>query len=64
MVRGQPVIGAIALADIVRPESFEAIRRLKAMGVQCIMLTGDAEAVARTVTVSAKLAGRSNPTQG
>ncbi|HVL74587.1 MAG TPA: heavy metal translocating P-type ATPase, partial [Noviherbaspirillum sp.] len=45
----QAVIGAIALADIVRPESFEAVQRLKAMGVQCMMLTGDAEIVARTV---------------
>jgi len=43
------VIGAIALADIVRKESFEAVARLKAMGIQCMMLTGDATAVARTV---------------
>ncbi|TXF12304.1 heavy metal translocating P-type ATPase [Pelomicrobium methylotrophicum] len=41
--------GAIALADIVRKESFEAVSRLKAMGIQCMMLTGDAQAVARTV---------------
>ncbi len=43
------VIGAIALADIVRRESRAAIARLKEMGIQCMMLTGDAEAVARTV---------------
>src|SRR3989449_520166 len=43
----QQIIGAIALADIIRPESREAIRRLKAMGIQSIMLTGDAAAVAR-----------------
>ncbi len=42
-------IGAVALADIVREESREAIERLKAMGIQCMMLTGDAEAVARSV---------------
>jgi Cu2+-exporting ATPase len=41
--------GAIALADIVRKESREAVSRLKAMGIQCMMLTGDATAVARTV---------------
>ncbi len=41
--------GAIALADIVRKESHEAVSRLKAMGIQCLMLTGDATAVARTV---------------
>ena len=38
--------GAIALADIIRPESKEAIARLKAMGIQCIMLTGDNKQVA------------------
>ena len=44
------VIGAIALADLVREESREAVQRLKAMGLKCIMLTGDAKAVARTVS--------------
>src|SRR5579885_3165448 len=42
-------IGAIALADIIRPESHEAVRRLKAMGITPIMLTGDSAAVARWV---------------
>lgn len=42
-------IGAIALADVIRPESYEAVRRLKAMGIRSMMLTGDAKAVARTV---------------
>ncbi len=42
-------IGAIALADIVREVSREAIQRLKAMDIRCMMLTGDAEAVAKTV---------------
>ncbi|WP_424356967.1 heavy metal translocating P-type ATPase [Methanocella sp. MCL-LM] len=45
---GQPV-GAIALADIVRPESKEAIARLKDMGIKCLMLTGDNRYVARWV---------------
>jgi len=49
VVADQQIIGAIALADIIRPESREAIRRLKAMGIQSIMLTGDAAAVARWV---------------
>jgi len=43
------VIGAIGLADIIRPESREALRRLKAMGIQTMMITGDAEAVAQWV---------------
>ncbi len=41
--------GAIALADIIRPESREALARLKAMGIKTMMLTGDAAAVARWV---------------
>jgi len=45
---GEPV-GAIALADIVREESREAVARLKQMGIRCLMLTGDSEAVARSV---------------
>ena len=39
--------GAIALADIICPESREALARLKAMGIMTMMLTGDAAAVAR-----------------
>jgi P-type Cu2+ transporter len=43
------LIGAIASADIIRPESREAIARLKGMGLQVMMLTGDARAVAQWV---------------
>ncbi|MBI4733532.1 MAG: copper-translocating P-type ATPase [Rubrobacteridae bacterium] len=42
--------GAIALADIIRPESRKAIDDLKAMGVRCMMITGDTEEVARSVS--------------
>ena len=43
------VIGALKLADEVRPESREAVDALHALGVQVVMITGDAEAVAHTV---------------
>ncbi|MBM7832885.1 Cu2+-exporting ATPase [Agromyces cerinus] len=43
------VAGAIALADEIRPESKEAVEALHALGVQVVMITGDAEPVARTV---------------
>jgi Cu2+-exporting ATPase len=43
-------IGAIALADIIRDESREAIKRLKAMGIQTMMLTGDNRQVAEYVS--------------
>jgi len=33
--------GAIALGDQIRESSHEAIRRLKSMGIRCMMLTGD-----------------------
>ncbi len=44
------VAGAIALADIIRPESREAIARLKGMGIRTMMLTGDNRKVARWVS--------------
>jgi Cu2+-exporting ATPase len=43
------VAGAVALADIVRDESKQAIERLKQMGVRPMMLTGDNERVAKWV---------------
>lgn len=42
--------GAIALADIIRPESKEAIQKLKEMGIRTLMLTGDHEQVAKWVS--------------
>ncbi|MBI5960515.1 MAG: HAD-IC family P-type ATPase, partial [Chloroflexi bacterium] len=44
----QPV-AAFALADVIRPESREAVKRLHALGKEVAMLTGDSEAVARAV---------------
>jgi Cu2+-exporting ATPase len=42
--------GAIALADIVRPESKPAIAALKEMNIRCMMLTGDNKQVAKWVS--------------
>jgi len=44
------VKGAIALADIIRPESREAIATLKQMGIRTMMLTGDNHKVAQWVS--------------
>ena len=45
---GQPKLAAsFALADVIRPESREAMVRLHEMGVQVAMLTGDSQAVAK-----------------
>jgi Cu2+-exporting ATPase len=49
LLRDDAVVGAIALADVIRPESREALARLKARGVKVMMLTGDATPVARWV---------------
>ncbi len=43
------VLGALSVADVVRPESESAVRRLKEMGTEPIMLTGDSRAVAERV---------------
>ncbi len=44
------VIAAFALADVIRPESKAAVQLLHELGVQVAMLTGDAEAVAKSVS--------------
>ncbi len=49
VVRDGRVLGAIEAEDEVRPESVEAIRALHAQGVRVVMITGDAEQVARAV---------------
>ena len=49
LVDGEPR-GAIALADIIRPESKAAVAKLREMGITCMMLTGDNEQVARWVS--------------
>ena len=43
------VIGALALADEIREESRRAVDALRALGIQVVMITGDAEAVAQSV---------------
>lgn len=43
------VIGALRLADEIRPESRDTVDALHARGVQVVMITGDAQAVAETV---------------
>jgi len=41
--------GAVALADIIRPESKEAIATFREMGIKCMMITGDNDQVAKAV---------------
>jgi Cu2+-exporting ATPase len=41
--------GAFALADVIRAESYEAVKKLKERGLKVYMLTGDSEEVAKWV---------------
>jgi P-type Cu2+ transporter len=49
LVEGGRVLAGFALADVIRPESREAVAALKEQGVRVAMLTGDSEDVARWV---------------
>jgi len=46
---GDEVIGALSLADEIRPESRAAVDALHERGIAVVMITGDAEAVANAV---------------
>lgn len=43
------VLGIIAVADTIKPDSKEAITELKRMGIKTVMLTGDNERTARAI---------------
>ncbi len=49
LVRDNIVIGALALADVIREESKEAITALKKLGIKTAMITGDSQDVAAYV---------------
>jgi Cu2+-exporting ATPase len=49
LIEGTQPLAALALADAIRPESAEAVRRLHQLGLEVAMLTGDAQVVADTV---------------
>ena len=47
--RGGKLRGIVAVADVVKPDSAEAIRQLKDMGIGVVMLTGDNRRTARAI---------------
>lgn len=49
VIDGDTPIAAIAISDIVRPESFTALKALKERGVEVGMITGDSDDVAQAV---------------
>ncbi|MDR7421859.1 MAG: heavy metal translocating P-type ATPase [Armatimonadota bacterium] len=52
LMDGSRVLALFVLADQVRPGAGEAVRALAALGIEPVMITGDAEAVARTVAAA------------
>ncbi|MGI5989869.1 MAG: heavy metal translocating P-type ATPase [Lachnospiraceae bacterium] len=59
--RDGKLIGIIAVADVIKDDSAEAIRQMKNMGIHVVMLTGDnqrtAEAIGRQAGVDEVIAG-------
>src|SRR5262249_9827776 len=49
LAEGRNAVAVFAVADVVRPESREAVELLHHRGVQVVMMTGDARAVADSV---------------
>jgi Cu2+-exporting ATPase len=49
LMSGTEVLAVLTVADVVRPESRTAVERLHARGIEVVMMTGDAHAVAETV---------------
>ena len=47
------LVGVIAVADVIKPESHQAVRELQAMGIRVVMLTGDNERTARAIGAQA-----------
>ena len=47
------LLGIIAVADVIKADSGEAVRQLKNMGVRVVMLTGDNERTARAIGAQA-----------
>ena len=45
----EKVIAAISIADVIRPESKQAVEELSKLGIEVAMLTGDSQAVAKAV---------------
>ena len=49
LTKKEKIIAAISIADVIRPESKQAIQELSKMGIEVAMLTGDSQAVAKAV---------------
>lgn len=50
VIKNKEIAGVLALADLIREESREAVKALKALGLRVAMVTGDSEKVAEWVS--------------
>ncbi len=51
--KGDELIGLIAVADVIKQDSPQAVRELQNMGIRVVMLTGDNERTARAIGAQA-----------
>jgi Cu2+-exporting ATPase len=51
--RGEKVLGIIAVADVIKEDSPQAVKELQGMGIRVVMLTGDNEKTARAIGAEA-----------
>lgn len=47
--RNDELLGIIAVADVIKPESTQAVHELQSLGIRVVMLTGDNERTARAI---------------
>jgi P-type Cu+ transporter len=47
--RDDTIVGAVAVADTIRPSAASAVQGLKALGLHCVLLSGDNESTTRAV---------------
>ena len=51
--RNNQLLGIIAVADVIKPDSPQAVKELQSMGIRVVMLTGDNERTARAIGAQA-----------
>lgn len=47
--KSQELVGIIHIADVLRLEAKQAVADLKALGINCVLLTGDAKPIAQSI---------------